>query len=308
MSIIEKALNKIEDEKQKLINTPDFSAETAKDNYLDRTVDVADLTGDIGREEENNIDDKQPVDISLERLAGLGFITNTEAHTQAIEEYRNIKRRLVDNAFGPASAGITRSNLILITSSVSGEGKSYTALNLALSIANERDKKVLLIDADVARPSIARMLGIDVQYGLMDYLENDHLSYTDIEYKTNMPGLSLILSGKRHRHSTELLASNKMTLFAEELSNRYSDRIVIFDSPPLLAATQAVVLAKLVGQVVLVIESEETLQSLVMASVEKLADCDVVLAVLNKCKTGLLDRYCYGQYGQYGLYGQYGQK
>ena len=305
MSIIEKVLNKAKSEGQKLIDASNVSAEITRenrqDNHLNQPFESVDLT--VAEQGEKSIEHRQLVCLDLERLAELGFIVSSDDQTQTIEEYRNIKRRLVDNAFGPASAGITKPNVILVTSSVEGEGKTYTALNLALSIANERDKKVLLIDADVARPSLAKTLGIDVKYGLIDYLENDWLSYTDIEFKTNMPGLSLILSGKQHKHSTELLASNKMTLFAEELSNRYSDRIVIFDSPPLLAATQGVVLAKLVGQVVLVIEAEQTLQSFVTASVEKLSSCDVVLAVLNKSKAGLLDKYYYGQYGQYGQYG-----
>ena len=170
--------------------------------------------------------------------------------------------------------------------------------------ANERDKQVLLIDADVARPSVSKTLGIEYPIGLIDYLENDDIAYADIEVKTNMPGLTLITAGKLHKHSTELLSSNKMAAFAEELSNRYPDRIVIFDSPPLLAATQGDVLAKLVGQIVLVIEAERTLQSMVKASVDKLAACEVVLAVLNKTKMGLVDSY-YG-YG-YG-YGRYGHK
>jgi Mrp family chromosome partitioning ATPase len=112
-----------------------------------------------------------------------------------------------------------------------------------------------------------------------------------------MPGLRIIPAGKQHKHSTELLASNRMVLLAQQLSNRYPDRIVIFDSPPLLAATQGQVLAELVGQVVLVIEAETTPQSMVMESASRLASCDVVLTVLNKAKsTGDASYYGYGQY------------
>ena len=246
----------------------------------------------------------QYVEIDWTRLEEMGFVSPGDINTQAIEEYRNLKRPLVENAFGLNSVGIPRGNLILVTSSVPEEGKTFTAINLALSIANERDKQVLLIDADVARPSVSKTLGIEYPIGLIDYLENDDIAYADIEVKTNMPGLTLITAGKLHKHSTELLSSNKMAAFAEELSNRYPDRIVIFDSPPLLAATQGDVLAKLVGQIVLVIEAERTLQSMVKASVDKLAACEVVLAVLNKTKMGLVDSY-YG-YG-YG-YGRYGHK
>jgi len=170
-----------------------------------------------------------------------------------------------------------------------------------LSIANERDKKVLLIDADVARPSIAKVLGIKSSPGLIDYLEGADVTFSDMAIRTTIPGLRVIPAGKLHKHSTELLSSNKMALFVEELSSRYPDRIVIFDSPPLLAATQGEILAKLVGQVVLVIEAEKTMQSVVMESVDKLASCDVVLAVFNKSKTNTdTGYYGYGYgYGQY---------
>lgn len=311
MSIIEKALNKAKDEGQQLINPTDFSIQTTQNsnqnsapNQPNVSVNLANNGGTL--EGAVNSANKNFLSIDWARLADLGFVTPGDINTQTIEEYRNIKRPLVDNAFGSASVGITRSNLILITSSVPGEGKTFTAINLALSIANERDKKVLLIDADVARPSVSKTLGINVPTGLIDYLESDEITYSDIEYKTNMPGLSLILSGKQHKHSTELLSSNKMAAMAEELSNKYPDRIVIFDSPPLLAATQGDVLSKLVGQVVLVVEAERTLQSMVMASVDKLAACDVVLAVFNKSKRSLVDAY-YGYGYGYG-YGQYASK
>ncbi|MDO9241492.1 MAG: protein tyrosine kinase, partial [Methylicorpusculum sp.] len=115
--------------------------------------------------------------------------------------------------------------------------------------------------------------------------------------KTEIDGLRIVPAGKSHQFSTELLASNKMLSLAQELSERYADRIVIFDSPPLLAATQAEVLSSMVGQVVLVIEAEQTAQNIVMESVKKLEACDVVLALLNKTKRGLdMNYYGYGQY------------
>lgn len=244
---------------------------------------------------------KQITEIDWTMLAKMGFLNPNDSNTLAIEEYRNIKRPLVNNAFGKGSQGIAKSNLILITSSLPGEGKTFTAINLALSIATERDKQVLLIDADVARPSVSRVLGIQSAIGLIDYLENDNISVSDIILNTNIPGLRIIPAGKLHKHSTELLSSNKMLAFADELSQRYPDRIVIFDSPPLLAATQGEVLAKLVGQIVLVVEAEKTMQSVVMESVNKLSNCDVVLAVFNKSKRNNDgDYYGYGYgYGQY---------
>ncbi len=295
MSIIEKALNKARDESKSLnsvVNLPNIPEDlSAKlEDALLRQPQAPNYSM-LG---ENKMPSKKAV-IDWQKLADLGFVTPDNINGQTIDEYRTIKRPLIDNALGVNKEGISRANLILITSSVPGEGKTFTAINLALSIVNELDKKVLLIDADVARPSIARVLGIDTAIGLIDYLDGDEIEFSDIELATSLSGLNLVTAGKQHRHSTELLSSKKMAALLEELSVNSPDRLVIFDSPPLLAATQGVVLAKLVGQVVLVIEAEKTSQSLVLESIDKLASCEVVLSVLNKVhRTSLEGYYGYG--------------
>ena len=246
-----------------------------------------------------NIENKQQtVNVDWHQLAADGYLSLEQVKSALIEEYRMIKRPLITNAFGKRAKGISRANLILVTSSIPGEGKSFSAINLAISIANERDKNVLLIDADVAKPTIAKRLGIPDSLGLIEYLESDDVDFTDICFKTDLPGLQVIPAGKRHAFSTELLSSDKMAKFVDELSQRYPDRIVIFDSPPLLSATQAEVLASLVGQVIFVISAETTMQSTVQDAIKKLESVDVVLALLNKSKHELnLDHYGYGQYG-----------
>jgi exopolysaccharide/PEP-CTERM locus tyrosine autokinase len=303
MSIIENALNKAKDEGQQLNKSVEVSAEaTLKfEKEISSVKNILPIANpdDLSSVKQQTTENQDIDELDWVRLAELGFVTPGDSNTQTVEEFRNIKHPLVGNAFGAGSAGIKRANLILVTSSLPGEGKTFTAINLALSIANERDKKVLLIDADVARPSIAKTLGIKTSPGLIEYLEGQEVSFSDIIRKTSMPGLRVIPSGKQHKHSTELLSSNRMIMLAEELSKRYMDRIVIFDSPPLLAATQGEVLAKLVGQIVFVIEAERTLQSMVMESVEKLSSCDVVLAVFNKARSSS-EGYQYGYgYGQY---------
>lgn len=306
MSIIERALNKAKNEDGKSIIQNNLVEPIKHDEWGDESnIDFEKPTiakyapqpiQDSQKEKEQKTQQIERID--WEHLANLGFVSPSKnSNTTAQEEYRNIKRPLLNNAFGVGSIGINRSNLILVTSSVPGEGKTYSAINLALSIANERDKKVLLIDADVARPSVSKALGIKSSPGLIEYLESQTMDFSDIILKTNMPGLSIIPAGKQHRHSTELLTSNRMIQLAEQLSNRYPDRLVIFDSPPLLAATQGEVLAGLVGQVVLVIEAEGTPQSMVMASVSKLIFCDIVLLLLNKTKTTDVNHYGYGTYG-----------
>ena len=296
MSIIERALNKAKDEERKSSNAIDLPNKI-ENNLVEPDINTAKVTDTT--ENENTFDNTKIEHIDWDKLADLGYVTPaSQTNTLSVEEYRNIKRPLIVNAFGVGSVGIARSNLILVTSSIPGEGKTFTAINLALSIATERDKKVLLIDADVARPSVSKTLGIKSSPGLIEYLEGQDVEFSDIVLKTNMPGLSVIPSGKQHKHSTELLTSNRMVMLAQELSNRYPDRMVIFDSPPLLAATQGEVLAGLVGQVVLVVEAEKTPQSMVMTSVNKLVFCDVVLVLLNKTlNKAFANNYGYGLYG-----------
>ena len=237
--------------------------------------------------------------INRKKLSKQGFLCSKNGNSQLSEEYRMIKRPLINNISNEKSNKISKANLILVTSSQPGEGKTFTAINLALSIAREQDKKVLLIDADVAKPSISKVLGIDNKgLGLIDYLDSEELNFSQILLKTDIGGLSIVPAGERHSFSTELLASKAMSVLTEELHSRYADRIVIFDSPPLLASTQAEVLAGLVGQVLFVVEAEKTIQSMVSDSIEKLKVCDVVLGVLNKAtQTAGLNYYDYGNYG-----------
>ncbi len=249
---------------------------------------------------ETRVKSKKIFSLDRKKMVKAGFLCDENTDNQASEEYRVIKRPLVNNAMEGQENGINRKNLILITSSQPGEGKTFTAINLALSIASERDKQVLLVDADVAKPSINTVLGINEnESGLTDYLNGGEDDISMIMIKTDIPGLTIIPAGKKHIYSTELLASKRMALLAEELHSRYADRIVIFDSPPLLAATQAEVIAGHVGQVVLVIEAENTPQGMVLESIEKLEVCDVVVALLNKVTRSFdLNKYGYGQYGQ----------
>ncbi len=243
---------------------------------------------------------EKQVSINWSKLAAAGFLDNNATKSTLSEEFRVIKRPLVNNIKDSGVNAIKRANLILICSSVPGEGKTFVSINLALSIANEMDKNVLLIDADVEKPEISKILGIKESPGMIEYLESDKLGFSDIVFKTDLSNLSIIPAGKKHKYSTELLSSQRMFYFADEISKRYTDRIVIFDSPPLLYTTQAQVLAELAGQVVLVISADTTPQNLVTQSIAKLAKCDVVMTLLNKTSKK------FDFYGVYSGYGQYG--
>ena len=312
MSFIEKAMekaraNEIEQAKQikkgllgnKQISKDNSSVvELVHESVVQNEHENVGLVDSVNVETKTNI--SNIVSINRNKLSEQGYLCFENTNSQLFEEYRIIKRPLVNNVLNAKKNKISRANLILVTSSQPGEGKTFTAINLALSIASERDKKVLLVDADVAKPSISNVLDIkDNKYGLIDYLDGKDLDFSQMMLKTDVAGLSIIPAGSRHGYSTELLASKRMALLADELHSRYSDRIVIFDSPPLLATTQAEVLAGLVGQVVLVIEAERTLQSMVADAIDKLKVCDVVLALLNKATHTIgSNYYSYGQYGR----------
>ncbi len=215
-----------------------------------------------------------------------------------IDEYRRIKRPLMSNAYGKSASLVERGNLILVTSSIPGEGKTHTSINLALSIAQERDNTVLLIDCDTTRQGTSKTLGISNKPGLVELLINEHYTVGDVILHTDIPELNVISSGVQSEYITELLTSNRMSDLMAELAARYDDRIIIFDSPPMLATTQTPVLANLVGQVVFVIESGKTPQSIVEEALELIPRDKAIGIVMNKSE-GLINRGGYYYYGYY---------
>ncbi|NOZ38313.1 MAG: AAA family ATPase [Gammaproteobacteria bacterium] len=212
------------------------------------------------------------------------------------DDYRRIKRPLVSNACGRHKAMVERGNLILVTSSVPGEGKSYTSVNLALSISLEMDHTVLLVDCDVAKQGASRMLGLENVRGLVDVLESDELHIGDVLLQTDIPNFRVVSAGKQNKYYTEMLASRRMSALVDEIAGRYSDRIIIFDGPPLLSTPQTQILAGLVGQVVFVIEAGKTPQSLVENALQMIPKEQATGIILNKAE-GLTSRGDY--YGYY---------
>ncbi len=217
-------------------------------------------------------------------------------------EYRRIKRPLLSNAFGKSASLVDGGNLILVTSSVPGEGKSYTAMNLALAIAQERDHTVLLVDADVTKQGVSRMLGVDKRRpDLTDLLTSDDLSVGKALLRTDVPGLVLLPAGKPHEYITEMVASQRMARLVNELASRYSDRVIIFDGPPLLSTPEAPILASLVGQVAFVIEAGKTPHAIVDDALGMLPKDKAIGLVLNKSES-VSNRggYYYNYYAAYG--------
>jgi protein-tyrosine kinase len=244
------------------------------------------------------------VTLDLARLAASGIITPDAPRSQIADEFRIVKRPLLTNASGKGASKVANGNLVMITSALPGEGKSFSAINLAMSIAMELDHTVLLVDADVARPSIPRMLGLEPAKGLLDVLVEDSVDLRGVLLKTNVEKLSLLQAGSQHARATELLASDAMNRLLDDMSRRYADRIIIFDSPPLLLTTESPVLATHMGQVVVVVEARRTPQAAVKQALAAIEACPVKMLMLNKARSGSGgDGYGYGHGYGYG-YGQ----
>jgi protein-tyrosine kinase len=242
------------------------------------------------------------VELDLQRLAAANFVTPGAPRNRIADQYRVIKRPLIANALGKGAAPVAHGNRIMVTSALPGEGKTFTAVNLALSIAAELDTTVMLVDADVGRPSVLKTLGLAPGPGLLDVLEG-RATMPEVLLRTNIDKLTLLSAGTLHDRATEVLASDGMQSLLQEVAQRYDDRIIIFDSPPLLLTTEARALASHMGQIVMVVRAGHTSQSDVRAALDTIEFCPVKLLVLNQARSSKFDTYSTGHKYGYG-YGQ----
>lgn len=238
------------------------------------------------------------IDIDFDRLRAEGLWPPEASIKQNADQYRRIKRPLLKAAFGRGPVRVEQGNVIMIGSSLPGEGKSFTTFNLAASIAQEVDHTVLLVDADVAKPHITRALNLTDRPGLIDGLLDEQLDLQDLIVRTNMPRLRVIPAGPVHRQATELLASDRMARLVNEMASRYPDRLIIFDTPPLIATTEAQVMAALMGQVLMVVNAGKTPQQAVMQALESLDHSRPISLILNKVRQAWGEEY--GSYAYYG--------
>lgn len=291
MSTIEKALAK---KKDALAQSPSNQVgdETKQTQKETTSVDKQQAVVDDFADSHTRV-----LTINKESLNERGYLIDTGTRKSIKDEFRQIKRKLLNNAFGGGAKLLSNPNLIMVSSAKPNEGKTFVSINLALSIALEQDKKVLLIDADVLRPSVNRELGIEQPQGLIEYLLNEDVSASDVIYNTNVDNLKLIPAGTPHHLSNELLASEKMASLARELANRYPDRVVIFDCPPLIGVTETLVLAGLMGQAVVVVEESKTSINNIKLATEHLNEDLAVGIVMNKAIRSHKDLYGYYGYG-----------
>lgn len=236
------------------------------------------------------------VDIDFARLSASGYITPHAPRSRLAEEFRVVKRPLLMNARGKSTSPVLFANRIMVTSSLPSEGKTFVSVNLAMSIAMELDTHVLLVDADAARPAVLGRLGLPPSKGLLDLLVEPGLDPSEVVLATNVERLSILPAGTQQERATELLASESMSKLIERLASDNPTRIVLVDSPPLLASTESRVLAAHMGQVIVVIEADRTPQNTVAEALAAVENCPVVMTLLNKAPTNESGSY-YGSYG-----------
>ena len=321
MSIIEQAAKRLEQLRKSGVEVESEAAtKPAADESPERLADavplrvVKELESRTGETAQPRLEDTVPVrpgrdpvpvlaasgraEIDLAMLAANGYITPNAPRSRLAEEFRVVKRPLMNNIGGKSGPAVTNANRIMVASALPGEGKTFVSLNLAMSLAMEIDIEVLLVDADVSRPSIQERLGLAPSKGLLDLLVDPGLTVESVVQRTNVDHLSILPAGSSQMHATELLSSATMSRLVERLATDDPRRVVVFDTPPLLSASESRVLGAHMGQIIMVIAADDTTQGTVAEGLATLENCPVVFTLLNRVSHSERGHY-YGSYGAY---------
>jgi protein-tyrosine kinase len=234
------------------------------------------------------------ITIDQDGLRAAGMLPPAHQEHELAQEYRRIKRPLINSALGRGVAALPEGNLIMLTSAVPGEGKTFMSLNLAFSMCLEEDVTVLLVDGDVVNPRISQILGAENEPGLLDLIKDPTISLTSAIVPTDVPGLVFLPAGRQDANATELLASARMQAVMSQLGSMDPARIVLFDSAPLLVTTESQALAHFAGQVLVVVRADRTPQHVVFEALETLDEGKPISLVLNQSLRQPGNYYQYG--------------
>jgi Mrp family chromosome partitioning ATPase len=238
-------------------------------------------------------------------LQARGYLPEPSHQHQLLEQYRRIKRPLIDRAFSSRQVDSRPdARVIVVVSALPGDGKTFTSINLALSLARERDMSVVLVDADMLRPRLSEVLGLRKASGLMDALTDRELLVQSFVSQTSVNNLSFLPAGTVNAQAEELLASSRMRQITSELLADVPRRIILIDSPPLLSTSEGRALVKVAGQIVLVVRAGQTPSRLVKEAVTMFGEESLGGIILNEAQLTLSESF-YG-YGHYGLYSTQG--
>lgn len=253
-----------------------------------------------------NLDAVVPVPLTLDlvTLERAGMVVGRKARTRISEEFRVTVGQILRSVRGSYTPGRGAGNLVMVTSARPGEGKSFSSLNLAGSIAQHTQREVLLVDVDAKQNALSDQLGIGDRPGLIDLALTPHLRIEDTVVRTIIPNLSLLPVGVRRVDSLEGGAegtvARPITSLIERLGRRFANHIVILDAPPCLSTSDPSTLAPLVGQIVMVVEAERTQRAEVLAALDLIKACPTVTLMLNKIR--VTTSYTFGAYHYFGSY------
>ncbi|MEY4760425.1 MAG: hypothetical protein RLZZ200_281 [Pseudomonadota bacterium] len=297
MSVVEKALNKLR------------NAGDAPPRAAAPAVDLAETPPEpIAALATAELPASPRILVDRDALRAAGYLPETQQDRRFADEYRHIKRPLIAAAHAAGADADPDPRVIMMASALPGDGKTFTSINLALSVSRERDTTVVLVDADVAKPHISRIFGVDQELGLLDALADPTLDIESLVLPTDVKGLSVLPAGKPRNNATELVASAQMKSLAKRLLARHPHRIVLMDSSPLLVSSESRALATVAGQVALVVRSGRTPRQAVLDAIGHIGEGRSVGLVLNQGRASFsegLYGYGYG-YGSRAYYGHYG--
>ena len=305
MSLVEKALKKL---KTSGASPSTMQSGTGMQLRIGRVVDIERPGANVPESPQPRAsigNGSRTIRIDYEGLRSSGFLPPEQHEREFAHQYRTIKRPLIRYAFPPDPTGLRLGNSggrsIMVSSALPGEGKTFTAVNLALSLAMEKDHAVLLVDGDVAKPNVSQVFGAADEPGLLDVLADPQRSVESVILSTDTPRLSVLPAGCRSELATELLASARMRQAIEKLERLDPQMLIVVDSPPILLTSEARVLASLFEQIVLVVRAGSTQQQAVLDAIEAIGEKPGLRLVLNQAAhVGPGSNY-YGYGSAYGL-------
>lgn len=239
---------------------------------------------------------RESVQVSLEQLRANGVLPPEDYASVLTDEFRRIKWPILE-LVARRREDTSPANLVMVTSSVAGEGKTFTSFNLAHSISQEKDMSVVLVDADVAKRHTTELLGLQDRQGLTDSIADTSLDAKSLVLGTNIPGLTVLPAGRRSSTGPELFASHRMAEVVEQLGQHDPHRVVLFDSSPLLVTSESQVLARIVDQIIMVVRAEFTPQPMVLEAIGLLDKTKQIRCILNQARASRMTEYYYG-YGR----------
>jgi protein-tyrosine kinase len=299
MSLVERALKKLQEDRSAGSAAPKSAVAERASNPVAvvprHAVTSAATVMDV--EPDRPDSPRRKVFIDRAALRDIGVLPMAGRERLIADQYRHIKRRLLDNIAGRGETKIEHARLIMMTSALSGDGKTFTSVNLALSLANEKDRTCLLIDSDVPKPHIGRLLGVQDEPGLLDALRDPSLDVESLILPTDVAGLSILPAGQPHEGDAELLGSERMRQILDRLEARDPRRVALFDTPPVLLSTESRILVNVAGQIVFVVRAGITPRGAVLEALTLIDERVFVGLILNQSEADPVGGYYGYGYG-----------